>query len=58
MLRNTFAVISLKNIRKPQMFFHQNKNTEFQYKSFNFHLINLDIYVYHTIIITIILQNF
>lgn len=40
------------------MFFHQNKNIEFQYKSFNFHLINLDIYVYHTIIITIILQNF
>lgn len=40
------------------MFFHQNKNIEFQYKSFNFHLINLNIYVYHTIIITIILQNF
>lgn len=37
------------------MFFHQNKNIEFQYKSINFHL---DIYVYHTIIITIILQNF
>lgn len=28
------------------MFFHQNKNIEFQYKSFNFHLINLDIYTY------------